>query len=141
MEIACTVDVTRKVRILVLDGSQLMGWLVDSLAPASAAVHRSASFDEARWVLEHDPPDIAIFNITPADLPWHELRDLCRSSDPEIPHLCVSTVEDAGANHDIWQDERSVVKPIPNAELQDRIGRLISDAFKPDPDRDVDSVV
>jgi DNA-binding response OmpR family regulator len=131
----------RKVRILVLDGSQLMGWLVDSLAPGSVAVHRAASFDEARWALEKDPPDVAIFNMAPANLPWHELRDLCRVSEPEIPFLCVSTVEETSADLEGCQDDRAVVIPIPNSELQDRIGRLINEACDSNSDRDVDSVV
>jgi two-component SAPR family response regulator len=86
------------IRILVVDGSQLMGWLVDSLTPASVCVQQTTSFDEAMGLLRSHPPHAAIFNIGPSDLPWAELHTICDSHKPRIPFLCCSAVEDLPAD-------------------------------------------
>lgn len=77
-------------RILVVDGSRLMAWLVGAVAPEAVEVEHASSLAEAREVLTRHPPQAAVFDLTPTRLPWHELADLCRLASPPIPFRCFS---------------------------------------------------
>jgi DNA-binding response OmpR family regulator len=82
------------VRILVIDGCQLNAWLVGRLAPPGVNIEQVQSFEGAREVLTTNPPDAVILNVTPCELPWGQLADLCRNHEPPIPYLLCSTVFD-----------------------------------------------
>lgn len=119
-----------RIRVLVVDGSTLMGWLVQSLASSRIDVICARTFDDARRHLQHHPPDAAIFNITPCDLPWHELRDLCRCRNPAIPFLCISTVEECENELEICGGAERLCKPVPIPELRRRVNELVSSAYE-----------
>ena len=117
-----------RTRVLMVDGSTLMGWLVKSLSSSAIDIVCARSFDDARRLLRSHPPDAAIFNITPSELPWHELRDLCRCHEPSIPFLCFSAVEDAAGEVAVCDDAELLYKPVPTSELRSRVDDLVSSA-------------
>jgi DNA-binding response OmpR family regulator len=117
-----------RIRVLVVDGSTLMGWLVQSLSSASIDIVYARSFGVARGLLEHHPPHAAIFNITPSELPWHELRDLCRCHQPAIPFLCFSAVEEGGDEVAVCDGAEILYKPVPTSELRARVEDLVTSA-------------
>lgn len=116
--------------MLIVDGSQLMGWLVDNLSPESVDVRQTASFSETKDLLLTKPPDAAIFNIGPADLPWNELHAICDSHKPRIPFLCCSAVDDLPADkHDMYcTDNRMLIKPVPMMEFREHVLGLVEEA-------------
>lgn len=116
--------------MLLVDGSQLMGWLVDSLTPPTVDVRQTTSFEEATDILRNDPPDAAIFNIGPSDLPWCELHTMCETHKPRIPYLCCSAVEDIPADRfDTYcADNRMLIKPIPMMVLRESVLGLIDES-------------
>lgn len=118
----------RRTRVLVVDGSTLMGWLVKSLSSSAIDIVCARSFDDARRHLQAHPPNAAIFNITPSELPWHELRDLCRCHEPAIPFLCFSAVEETGKKVAVCDGAELLYKPIPTSELRNRVDDLVASA-------------
>ena len=80
-------------RMLLVDGSDLTGWLVEHLIPCSVEIVQAGSFAEADRFLCEEPPDAAIFNLTPRHLDWRTLLDRCLSHEPVIPYLCCSVIE------------------------------------------------
>jgi hypothetical protein len=119
-----------KIRILVVDGSRLTPWLVRSLTPPRVLVEHASSFSEAMSVLSIDPPDGAVFNITPADVPWRALAEACRRRRPPIPFLwCASLprehLEDA---LEVEPDEPFLARPIAVAELRRELESLLQRA-------------
>ncbi|MFV2072266.1 MAG: hypothetical protein ACC742_06395 [Thermoanaerobaculales bacterium] len=80
-------------RLLLVDGSDLMRWQVSHLVPYEVEVVRAASFAEADRFLREDPPDAAIFCLTPSRLDWRTLLGHCTDHQPVIPFLCCSALE------------------------------------------------
>ena len=80
-------------RLLLIDGSDLMEWLVARLVPFNVEIVRAASFSEADRLLRDQPPDAAIFNLTPRHLDWRALLSHCLRHEPAIPFLCCSAIE------------------------------------------------
>jgi len=80
-------------RLLLVDGSDLMGWLVARLIPQCVEIVRVGSFDEADSYLREQPPDAAIFNLSPRHLDWRALIDRCVYHRPAIPFLCCTVFE------------------------------------------------
>ena len=117
-------------RLLVVDSSQLMGWLVERLAPPGVTVLLAGTFREALGILRDDPPSAAIISIGPIDLPWHQVCDLCQSSSPPIPFLCCSAVEEdvSAIEHMGCSTDHFFCKPIPVPELRARIEMLVDEA-------------
>ncbi|HOC43457.1 MAG TPA: response regulator [Thermoanaerobaculales bacterium] len=81
-------------RVLVVDGSRLMAWLVQTLASDDVEVVQAGRLADAHALLVDDPPDAAIFNLTPWDLEWSRLIDLCHDHAPPIPFVLCSTLDD-----------------------------------------------
>jgi DNA-binding NtrC family response regulator len=80
-------------RVLVVDGSHLMVWLVQTLAPDDVQVVQASRFPDAESLLTSDPPDAAIFNLTPSTLEWSRLISLCHEHTPPIPFILCSTLD------------------------------------------------
>lgn len=80
-------------RLLLVDGSDLMGWLVAQLIPCEVEIIRAASFAEADRCLREQPPDAAIFNLMPRHLNWRTLLDRCVHSQGVVPYLCCSAID------------------------------------------------
>jgi DNA-binding response OmpR family regulator len=80
-------------RLLLVDGSDLMGWLVAYLSPADVEIVRVRTFAEAERCLSERPPDAAIINLMPRNLDWRSLLDKCFDRRRAIPVLCCSAME------------------------------------------------
>jgi DNA-binding response OmpR family regulator len=80
-------------RVLVVDGSHLMVWLVQTLVPDGVQVVQANRFADAHSILTSDPPDAAIFNLTPSTLEWSRLISLCHEHTPPIPFVLCSTLD------------------------------------------------
>lgn len=119
-------------RVLVVDGSELMGWLVQHLVPRHVEVVRAATFSEANSVLSHDPPGAAIFNITPSNLNWQQLVEICCRQDPPVPFLFCSTLSPAEESEIELPCLRDHVfdKPMRISELRLSLNELL-DKVKP----------
>lgn len=80
-------------RVLVVDGSHLMVWIVQMLVPDGVEVVQASRFADACTLLTSDPPDAAIFNLTPWHLDWQRLIALCHEHTPPIPFVLCSTLD------------------------------------------------
>jgi DNA-binding NtrC family response regulator len=80
-------------RVLVVDGSHLMVWLVQTLAPDDVQVVQASRFPDAESLLTSDPPDAAIFNLTPSTLEWSRLIALCHEHAPPVPCVLCTTLD------------------------------------------------
>jgi two-component SAPR family response regulator len=114
-------------RLLVVDGSHLMVRLVEMLVPDDVEVVQASRFSDARTLLAFDPPDAAIFNLTPSDLQWSRLVVLCHEHSPVIPFVLCSTLErNLPEELDLPFPPLAVVtKPVQIAELRQTLDRLL----------------
>ncbi len=80
-------------RVLVVDGSHLMVWLVQTLVPDDVQVVQAARFADAQAMLSSDPPDAAIFSLTPSTVEWSRLISLCHEHAPPIPFVLCTTLD------------------------------------------------
>lgn len=117
-------------RVLIVDGSSLMAWLVAQVAPPDVEVVHATSLALAEEILDRAPPDAAIFNVTPAPIEWRSLFERCSRHVPPIPFLCCSVLDgpdvvDLGiscADADYFSKSLSV------AELRERVLTLVDRA-------------
>jgi DNA-binding response OmpR family regulator len=116
-------------RLLVLDGSQVLQALVRRLVPADVEVEVEDRFERAVAALVTEPPDALIVNIGPTELPWRHMKVFCQQHDPKIPVLfesCVfETSEEAGLgplNHSAF----FLSKPYSTEDLRSQIDRLVT---------------
>ena len=117
-------------RLLFVDGSDLMGWLVARLIPRNVEIVRVDSFVEAARFLREQPPDAAIFNLTPRHLDWRTLIDRCLRHEPVIPYLCCTAIEnDAELDGPLpCRPEDYFTKSIPLKDLRLLVNRLVEEA-------------
>ena len=121
------------VRLLVLDGSRLLPWLVRRLSPAEVEVELARSSDEALRMLRDDPPDAAIVNVDPGGPPWREIGRRCAERRPPIPVLFESNVfhDAAEAGIDPGATVAFLGSPAHAAELRGALARLIAGGAAP----------
>jgi two-component SAPR family response regulator len=114
-------------RVLVVDGSHLMVRLVEMLVPDDVEVVQASRFADARTLLAFDPPDAAIFNLTPWDLEWSRLVALCHEHAPPIPFVLCSTLDrDLPDELGLPCPPLAVLgKPVQVAELRETLVRLL----------------
>lgn len=117
-------------RLLVVDGSRLMAWLVAQVVPPGVEVVHVASLADAERILVEDPPAAAIFNVTPTLAAWRALVDRCAGHRPPIPYLCSSALDGAEtlASGLAPGDPAFLPKSLPVAELRARVGALLARA-------------
>jgi len=116
-------------RLLVLDGSNVLPFIVTRLVPDDVQVETVKTFDEARARIQDDSPDAVIINVFPSDLPWTDLQALCHGHNPPIPILYESSVwdnlEEAGLE-DHNGHSHFLKKPYPVKELRAELRRLLA---------------
>jgi hypothetical protein len=119
-------------RVLVVDGSRLMPWLVGAVAPENVLVDHAGSFQEARDILASNPPHVAIFNLTPVHLPWQELARTCREHRPPIPFRCFCSVcaDEKGPPGDPPMCPHVVEKPSILRGLRNEVEALLREAHE-----------
>jgi hypothetical protein len=103
---------------------------VAHLIPRTMEIVRVGSFAEADRYLREQPPDAAIFNLTPRHLDWRVLIDRCVFHEPVIPFLCCTAIE-----YDEERDgplpcrpEDYFTKSIPQEEFRALVGRLCAES-------------
>lgn len=79
-------------RLLVVDQSLILQWLVQHEFPDGLEVASARSLQEAEQLLAFNPPDAAIVSLPPAQLPWREFQRRCATHVPPIPVLYESCV-------------------------------------------------
>ena len=80
-------------RILVVDRSDLLAWVVNRLAPPDTVIERASSFADAKRTLLDDPPDAAIFSLERCHASWRALIDCCIENPRTIPFVCTGELE------------------------------------------------
>ena len=77
-------------RLLVVGGNPLMGWIVQHLVPDSVSVELAATLEAGRETILHRPPDAVVVRVIPKPCPCREIVELCRQRRPPIPTLFYS---------------------------------------------------
>jgi len=121
------------VRLLVLDQSQILPWIVrhDLATEPGLEVEAVASFRDAEEILRQRPPDAAVVSLPPAHLDWHEFQHLCASATPPVPVLYESCVYAGAGELGIEPIEgyaSFVPKPASGAVLRGALTRLLTEA-------------
>lgn len=121
-------------RVLVVDGSNLMRWLVEQQVPGDVLVEQAATFTEAHEILTGNPPQAVIFNITPGHLKWRLLVDLCHRQDPPIPFVCCTSLPDnPGLLIEVpCGGENAVAGPLTVTDLGRCLRKLVDHAASPE---------
>jgi DNA-binding response OmpR family regulator len=117
-------------RLLLVDGSLLMEVVVRYVAPSGVEVERVVTFEGAREALMRDPPQAAIFSLTPTPLPWQTLEQLCREHQPPIPFVYLSSVHSSAAEAGLPEEAGGCFLPMPMAlsQLRQQIEKLVGAA-------------
>lgn len=120
-------------RLLVLDESRILAWLVERLAPPGTEVVGLVRFEEACRALAENPPDAAIVSMTRARLPWREFQKRCASLKPPVPVLFESSVflsaEEAGLEAETCHTH-FLPKPAPIADFEAAVAGLLDAAME-----------
>ena len=118
-------------RVLVLDESGVLPWVVSRLCPRGTEVVAATQFEEAcRLVAEH-PPDAAVVSLPPARLAWRRFQHLCAERAPPGPVLYESCVFSRAAEAGLeplegWAEV--LAKPASKGELEAALDRLLAAA-------------
>ena len=118
-------------RLLVLDQSRILQWLVLHEFPEGLEVLAVQSFDDAERLLAEDPPDAAVVSLPPAQLPWRDFQHLCARRDPPIPVLYESCLHSDGADVGLDPTDGYAVflrKPAPRSDLRAALEALLAEA-------------
>jgi DNA-binding NtrC family response regulator len=117
------------VRLLVVDQSLILQWLVRHEFPDGLEIASAQSLHEAEQLLTSASPDAAVVSLPPAKLPWHDFQRRCAAHVPPIPVLYETCVDiDAAA---IGLDPRDgyaafLHKPAARAELHSALAELLA---------------
>ena len=120
-------------RFLVIDGSRILPALIERLAPDGVEVEMASTYDEAKCTICGRHPDAVIVNLGPAELPWQELHECCRTQSPPIPVLyesCIYHSPDEVGIGCLDEDCAFLAKPYSVAELRFELERLSQRANK-----------
>lgn len=116
-------------RLLVLDHSGILPWLVEHAAPAGVDVEAVTDLQQAERVLREHPPDAAVVSVPPATLPWRQFQHLCATCEPPVPVLYESCVHAGAADVGIDPGDGVALflrKPAPRGALHDALADLLA---------------
>ncbi len=74
-------------RLLVVGGNPILGWIVRHLVPQEVAVESATNLWDAREVLLDRPPDAVLIQVMPKPCPCRQVVALCQRQRPPIPTL------------------------------------------------------
>ncbi len=77
-------------RLLVVGGDPLLGWIVRHLVPDGVSVELAATLEAGRETILHRPPDAVVVRAMPKPCPCREIIELCRRRRSAIPTLLYS---------------------------------------------------
>lgn len=118
-------------RLLVIDESRVLPWVVEHLAPPGVAVAVALDFDEAEQVIREHRTDAVVVSLPPAQLPWREFQRLCASQRPPVPVLYESCLLAAASEYGIDVADGYAAfleKPAPRERLQAELLKLLEHA-------------
>ena len=121
-------------RLLVIDESRVLPWVVEHLAPPGVAVAVALDFDEAEQVIRDHRTDAVVVSLPPAQLPWREFQRLCASQRPPVPVLYESCLHAGPSDAGLDPADGYAAflhKPAPRAELRAALQRLLAEAMHP----------
>lgn len=115
-------------RVLVLDGSRVLFFLVQRLVPEEVEVIYTSSFEEAVVKIEDHTADAVIADLTPANLPWRRFQKLCCEQQPQIPVLfqsCAASRVEETKLRQLCGCNRFISKPYHADELRVEVFRVL----------------
>jgi DNA-binding response OmpR family regulator len=118
-------------RILVLDESRVLPWVVERVCPKGTEVVCLTDFEEAGRAIKERQPDAVVASIPPAHLPWREFQHACANGCPPVPVLYVSCLHSSAGEVGLEPLEGDAVvlrKPATKAELEAALARLLASA-------------
>lgn len=80
-------------RLLVLDQSLILQWLVRHEFPDGLEIASAQSLQEAEALLAAEAPDAAVVSLPPARLPWRDFQHRCAAHVPPIPVLYETCID------------------------------------------------
>jgi DNA-binding NtrC family response regulator len=119
------------VRLLVVDESRVLPWVVEHLAPPGVEVSAAPDVEAAERIVSARGADAVVVSIPPAQLPWREFQHLCASQRPPVPVLYESCLLAAASEFGIDPADGYAAfleKPAPRERLQAALGRLLEEA-------------
>jgi len=124
-------------RILVVDRSELLAWVVERLSPPDVVIERASSFTDAERALVQDPPDAAVFYLERCHACWRTLIDRCLDGPRVIPFVCTGELEHfESCGCDLPCREADFVPSGgTSAEFKNRINSLVEDCKEREPQR------
>lgn len=114
-------------RVLVLDYSGILPWILEHAADAGDEVEAVTCLEEAERAVRNHPPDAAVVSMTPAELPWGRFQHLCAEQEPPVPVLWESCVHAGPREAGIDPADGVALflaKPVPRAVLQRALREL-----------------
>jgi hypothetical protein len=117
------------VRLLVLDHSGILPWLVEHAAPPGVDVEAVTSLQQAERALRDHPPDAAVVSVPHGTLPWREFQHLCATLQPPVPVLYESCIHAAADDVGIEPGEGVALflrKPAPRGALHAALAELLA---------------
>ena len=104
--------------------------MLGQVAPQDVEIVHAETFAEAQRSLTEDPPDAAIFILTPWQLEWSDLIGLCAAEGASIPYLCTSAIDDPARDGLELPCPAGAYFPrsLPVRELQGRVEELVREA-------------
>lgn len=115
-------------RVLVLDGSRVLFYLVQRLVPDEVEVIYTSSFEEAVGKVEDHTADAVIADLTPANLPWRRFQKLCCGQSPQVPVLfqsCAASRVEETRLRQLCGCNRFISKPYHAADLSVEVLNVI----------------
>ena len=114
-------------RLLVLDPSGILAWLVEHAAPVGVDVEGVTTLQEAERVVREQPPDAAVVSVPPGALPWRQFQHLCAIH--RVPVLYESCVHRNAGDVGIDPADGTALflgKPAPRGALRDALEQLLA---------------
>jgi DNA-binding response OmpR family regulator len=118
-------------RLLVVDHSGILPWIVEHAAGEGDEVEAVASLEDAERVIRERPPDAAVVSLTRAELPWGRFQHLCATQRPPVPVLWESCVHSGPRDAGIDPADGVALflaKPLRPAVLHEALRELLARA-------------
>lgn len=119
-------------RLLVVDQSLILQWLVRHEFPDGLEIASAQSLQEAEALVAAEglaAPDAALVSLPPARLPWREFQHRCATHSPPIPVLYESCIDADAAALGLEPGEGYAAflrKPAARSDLRSAIEELLA---------------
>jgi len=117
------------VRVLVLDSSGILPWVVEHTATPGTVVQAVRTVEEAERAVRERRPDAAVVSVPHGNLPWARFQHVCAMQRPPVPVLYESCVVDSPSAAGIDPDDgicRFLRSPARRDELARALDELLA---------------